>query len=77
MISPNLLGGCQGTTRPRSPNPATGRAYGQDFPIFLMPDLVSVHRRLLRHLGIDRVDAVIRGSLGEMQALQWTIDAPE
>jgi homoserine O-acetyltransferase/O-succinyltransferase len=77
VISPNLLGGCQGTTGPSSTDPATGRAYGLDFPIFSMSDLVTVHRRLLHHLGIDRVHAVIGGSLGGMQALQWTIDAPE
>jgi homoserine O-acetyltransferase len=77
VVSPNLLGGCQGTTGPSSTNPATGRAYGLDFPIFSMSDLVTVHRRLLQHLGIDRVHGVIGGSLGGMQALQWTIDAPE
>jgi homoserine O-acetyltransferase len=77
VISPNLLGGCQGTTGPSSTDPATGRAYGTGFPLFSMSDLVSVHRRLLRHLGIDRLHAAIGGSLGGMQVLQWTIDAPD
>ena len=77
VVSPNLLGGCQGTTGPSSTDPRTGHAYGMDFPIFSMSDLVTVHRRLLQHLGIDRAHAVIGGSLGGMQALQWTIDAPE
>ncbi len=77
VVSPNLLGGCQGTTGPSSTDPGTGRAYGLDFPILSMSDLVTVHRRLLEHLGIERVHAVIGGSLGGMQALQWAIDAPE
>ena len=76
VVSPNLLGGCQGTTGPSSTDPATGRAYGLDFPLMTMSDLVTVHRRLLDHLGIERVHAVVGGSLGGMQALQWAIDAP-
>jgi homoserine O-acetyltransferase len=77
VISPNLLGGCQGTTGPSSIDPATGRAYGMDFPLFSMSDLVTVHRRLLDHLAVERLHAAIGGSLGGMQILQWTIDAPE
>lgn len=76
VICPNLLGGCQGTTGPSSTNPTTGRAYGMDFPLFSMSDLVTVHRRLLDHLGIERLHAAVGGSLGGMQILQWTIDAP-
>ena len=76
VVSPNLLGGCRGTTGPLSTDPATGRAYGLDFPLFSMSDLVTVHRLLLEHLGIERVHAVIGGSLGGMQALQWAMDAP-
>lgn len=77
VISPNLLGGCQGTTGPTSTDPATGRAYGLDFPVFSMSDLVTVHRRLLDHLGIARLHGAVGGSLGGMQVLQWAIDAPE
>jgi homoserine O-acetyltransferase len=76
VICPNLLGGCQGTTGPTSVNPATGAPYGLDFPLLQMTDFVSVHRRLLAHLGIDRLHAAIGGSLGGMQVLQWAIDAP-
>lgn len=76
VICPNLLGGCGGTTGPLSPHPATGAPYGLDFPMVAMSDFVTVHRRLLRHLGIDRPLAAVGGSLGGMQVLQWTLDAP-
>jgi homoserine O-acetyltransferase len=76
VISPNLLGGCRGTTGPSSPDPATGRPYGLRFPPIAMPDFVAVHRRLLAHLGVERVHTAIGGSLGGMQVLQWLLDAP-
>lgn len=77
VISPNLLGGCRGTTGPRSVNPTTGERYDLDFPQLDMADFVTVHRALLRHLGVDRLHAAIGGSLGGMQILQWAMDAPE
>src|SRR3954451_3789930 len=67
VVCANLLGGCQGTTGPQSTDPATGQPYGPDFPLLAMTDLVTVHRRLLDHLGIDRVHTVVGGSLGGMQ----------
>lgn len=76
VICPNLLGGCQGTTGPSSTDPRTGRAYGLDFPLLTVRDLTQPHRRLLAHLGIDRVHLAIGGSLGGMQALQWSLDHP-
>jgi homoserine O-acetyltransferase len=76
VISPNLLGGCRGTTGPSSEHPGSGRAWGLDFPPLAVSDLVSVHRRLLEHLGIERLHAAVGGSLGGMQVLQWLIDAP-
>ncbi|SDC88960.1 homoserine O-acetyltransferase MetX [Nocardioides lianchengensis] len=76
VVCPNLLGGCRGTTGPSSPDPATGAPYGLDFPLLTVRDLVAVHRRLLRHLGVDRLHAAIGGSLGGMQVLQWAIDDP-
>ncbi|HQR26753.1 MAG TPA: homoserine O-acetyltransferase [Nocardioides sp.] len=77
VVCPNLLGGCRGTTGPTSVDPATGTAYGLDFPLLSIRDFVTVHRRLMRHLGIRRLRAVVGGSLGGMQALQWGLDAPE
>jgi homoserine O-acetyltransferase len=76
VICPNLLGGCSGTTGPSSVDPATGKAYGLDFPPLAIADLVAVHRRLLEHLAIERLHAAIGGSLGGMQVLQWLLDAP-
>ncbi|HRA75084.1 MAG TPA: homoserine O-acetyltransferase [Propionicimonas sp.] len=76
VICANLLGGCQGTTGPSSTNPETGTAYGLDFPLLQMADLVEVHRALLRHLGIERLLAAIGGSLGGMQVLEWGLSHP-
>ncbi len=76
VICSNLLGGCQGTTGPSSIDPATGEQYGLRFPLFTMSDLVKVHRALVRHLGIEKVLAIVGGSLGGMQGLQWALDAP-
>jgi homoserine O-acetyltransferase len=77
VVCANLLGGCQGTTGPSSIDPATGAPYGLAFPLFTVRDLVTVHRALLRALGIARVHTAIGGSLGGMQALQWSLDQPE
>ncbi|WP_299058003.1 homoserine O-acetyltransferase [uncultured Nocardioides sp.] len=76
VVSPNLLGGCQGTTGPSSPDPRTGRPYGPDFPELETTDLVAVHRRLLDVLGIGPVHAGVGGSMGGMQVLQWLADEP-
>jgi homoserine O-acetyltransferase/O-succinyltransferase len=77
VVCANLLGGCMGTTGPSSPDPATGEPYGLRFPLFTVGDMVSVHRALLRHLGIARLRAVIGGSLGGMQVLHWAMEFPE
>jgi homoserine O-acetyltransferase len=71
VICPNILGGCRGTTGPNSFNPDTGRPYGADFPVITIRDIVEVQRRLIDHLGIDRLLAVIGGSLGGHMALTW------
>jgi homoserine O-acetyltransferase len=77
VISTNLLGGCGGTTGPSSPDPATGRAYGPDFPVITVGDMVRTERALLDALGIERLAAVAGGSLGGMQAFEWAITYPE
>lgn len=77
VISANLLGGCSGTTGPLSTDPATGAPYCLDFPMLHMTDLVAVHRRLVAHLGVERLHAAVGGSLGGMQVLQWAIDDPD
>jgi homoserine O-acetyltransferase len=76
VVCANLLGGCAGTTGPSSIDPRSGRAYGLDFPLLAVRDLVAVHRALLGHLGISRLHGAIGGSLGGMQALQWALDHP-
>ena len=77
VISANALGGCRGTTGPASTNPATGRPWGPDFPFITIDDIVAVHRRLCRHLGVARPHAVIGGSLGGMQTLAWAAADPD
>ncbi len=77
VVASNILGGCQGTTGPSSIDPATGEPYGLDFPLLDMADFITVHRGLARHLGIGRFAAVVGGSLGGMQVLQWALSHPE
>jgi homoserine O-acetyltransferase len=71
VVCPNILGGCRGTTGPNSLNPATGRPYGRDFPTITIGDMVEVQRRLLDHLGVRRLLAVVGGSMGGQMALCW------
>jgi homoserine O-acetyltransferase len=77
VICSNFLGGCAGTTGPSSINPRTGRPYGLDFPIITIADMVNVQKLLLDALGIRRLLAVIGGSIGGMQTIQWSIAYPE
>ena len=77
VICPNLLGGCRGTTGPGSLNPATGKPYGADFPTITIGDMVEIQRRLLDHLGIGQLVAVIGGSVGGHQALTWATRHPD
>ncbi|HEY9182009.1 MAG TPA: homoserine O-acetyltransferase, partial [Gammaproteobacteria bacterium] len=77
VVSANLLGGCRGTTGPSSTNPATGRAYGSDFPVITVADMVRAQRAFLRELGVERLAAVAGGSLGGMQALEWAVLYPD
>ncbi|WP_206302821.1 homoserine O-acetyltransferase [Streptomyces sp. WAC 01529] len=75
VVSANVLGGCAGTTGPLSPG-ETGRPLGPDFPEVTVADMVTVHRALLAHLGVDRLHSVVGGSLGGMQALEWLLRHP-
>jgi homoserine O-acetyltransferase len=77
VIGVNNPGSCFGSTGPTSPNPdAPGQPYGADFPVVTVEDWVDAQARLVERLGIDRLAAVIGGSLGGMQALAWTIRHP-
>ncbi len=77
VVCPNNLGGCKGSTGPNSTNPDTNKPYGPDFPIITVRDWVKSQARLADMLGISQWLAVIGGSLGGMQALQWAIDYPK
>src|SRR5512134_1209463 len=77
VVGSNYLGSCFGSTGPASTNPATGKPWGADFPVVTVEDWVEAQRRLADLLGIERFAAVIGGSLGAMQALQWTLSCPE
>jgi len=77
VIGSNYLGSCFGSTGPASINPATGKPWGADFPVVTVEDWVETQARLADRLGIERFAAVIGGSLGAMQAMQWTLSYPE
>ena len=77
VVSLNNLGGCHGSTGPSSINPETGEIYGSDFPSVAVEDWVKSQTMLSDHLGIQKYAAIIGGSLGGMQAMQWAIDYPE
>ena len=77
VLGVNNLGGCHGSTGPSSIDPRTGKPWGGDFPVVTVEDWVEAQARLASRLGIDQFAAVMGGSLGGMQALQWTIDQPE
>ncbi|MCE0913232.1 homoserine O-succinyltransferase MetX [Pseudomonas sp. NMI760_13] len=77
VVSLNNLGGCNGSTGPGSLNPATGKPYGADFPVLTVEDWVHSQARLADRLGVQTWAAIVGGSLGGMQALQWTITYPD
>jgi len=77
VICINLLGSCYGSTGPGSVDPETGEIYGPDFPLISVRDNVRAQAGLLDSMGIGRLRLILGGSLGGMQALDWTIHAPE
>lgn len=77
IVSPNNLGSCKGSTGPNTLNPETGRLYGADFPIVTVRDWVRSQALLADALGVGQWAAVVGGSLGGMQVMQWAIDLPE
>jgi len=77
VVCSNVLGGCQGTTGPASDDPSTGRPYGSAFPVVTIRDMVRVQASLADSLGVDRWRAVVGGSMGGMQALEWAVTYPD
>ena len=77
VVGVNNLGGCHGSTGPKSINPATGKPWGADFPMVAVVDWVHAQARLADYLGIRQWAAVMGGSLGGMQAMRWAITFPE
>ena len=71
VISFNVLGGCEGSTGSTAINPVTGERYGPDFPSVTIRDMVHAQYEALQQLSVDHIEAVIGGSLGGMQALEW------
>ena len=77
VICTNVLGSCIGSSGPRSVNPATGEPWGTDFPPITIRDMVRAQKLLVERLGISRLFAVVGGSMGGMQALEWAATFPE
>jgi homoserine O-acetyltransferase len=77
VIGVNNLGGCHGSTGPTSIDSKTGKPYGASFPVVTVEDWVEAQEKLSQHLGIEQFAAIIGGSLGGMQAMQWALDYPE
>lgn len=77
IVCANMLGSSYGTTGPASLDPATGQPYGPDFPDITLSDIVDVQRRLLTHLGVRHLKAIVGPSYGGFQALQWAVDHPD
>ncbi len=77
VIGINMISSCYGSTGPTSINPVTNQPYGRDFPLVSVKDNVRAQAKLIQHLGIEKLKAVIGGSIGGMQALQWAVDFPD
>ena len=77
VVCANVLGGCQGSTGPASPHPVDGKPYGSRFPVITIRDMVRTQARLADHLGVRKWRAVVGGSMGGMQVLEWAVTFPE
>ena len=77
IICSNVLGGCKGTTGPSSINPKTGKQYGLEFPVITIGDMVRVQKKLIDSFGIDQLAAIIGGSMGGMQVIEWMVSYPK
>ncbi|RFC62379.1 homoserine O-acetyltransferase [Fulvimarina endophytica] len=77
VICSNVIGGCLGSTGPATIDPRTGEPYGLDLPVVTIPDMVRAQKMLVERLGIDTLFAVIGGSMGGMQVLQWAVSYPD
>lgn len=77
IVAANVLGGCSGSSGPASVDPATGRPYGMTFPVITVRDMVRAQAALLDHLGVATLAAVVGGSMGGMQALDWAVAYPQ
>ena len=77
VICSNVLGGCKGTTGPSSINPETNKEYGLEFPVITIRDMVKVQKKLVESFNINQLYAVIGGSMGGMQVLQWMVSYPK
>ena len=77
IICSNVLGGCSGTTGPQTINPTTLKPYGSDFPVITINDMVRVQKELVEHLQIPKLYAIVGGSMGGMQVLEWMISFPD
>jgi len=77
VICANVLGGCRGTTGPACLDPTTGEPYGMHFPVITIGDMVRLQKKLTDHLGIEKLLAVVGGSMGGMQVLEWAVAYPE
>ena len=77
VVCSNVIGGCMGSTGPASSNPKTRKPYGLDFPMVTIGDMVRAQKALMDHLGIKNILAVVGGSIGGMQVLEWCLRYPE
>ncbi len=77
VVCTNIFGGCSGTTGPSSINPNTGKPYGISFPVFTIEDTIKIQKKVLDYLGVKSLYSVAGGSMGGMQAMQFSITYPE